>query len=270
MSMYWIYDIPNWLLGVLTVSVFVVISLTGLVVSRPLSRKLLNGSAANNDVVSYIFAGIGVFYGLALGLLAVATWEDFTQIDGQISTEAAVLSSLYRDLDGYAEPMRSRLESKLRAYVQLVLDKDWPAHQRGESPEEGTLLLDEIENEVMAFEPRTEREKIAHGVVIESLGRTFEQRRLRLQSVGTGLPMAVWAVVLIGAALTISLTYLFWVESLRLHAVLTAFLSTFIALLIFLTAAMDNPYRGEFSVAPDAFRSVLNNVMSPTATPKTG
>lgn len=268
MSMYWIYDMPNWLLGVLTVSVFLVISLAGLVVSRPFSRKLLGASSAHNDVVSYIFAGIGVFYGLALGLLAVATWEDFTQIDGQISTEAAVLASLYRDLDGYAEPMRTRLETKLRHYVEVVVQKDWPAHQRGESPEEGTLLLDEIENEVMAFEPKTEREKIAHGAVIESLSRVFEERRLRLQSVGTGLPMSVWAVVLIGAALTISLTYLFWVDSLKLHAILTAFLATFIALLIFLTAAMDNPFRGEFSVSPDAFRSVLDNVMSPSGMPK--
>src|SRR5262245_31737794 len=131
MSMYWIYDIPNWLLGVSTVSVFLVLSLVGLFATRPFARKLLDSSSAQTDVVSYIFAGIGVFYGLALGLLAVATWEDFTQIDGQISTEAAIVASLYRDLDGYANPMRTQLEKKLREYVQIIIQKDWPAHQRG-------------------------------------------------------------------------------------------------------------------------------------------
>jgi hypothetical protein len=269
MSMYWIYDMPNWQLGVLTVAVFVLFSLAGLFVTRPLVRRLLNGSPVHNDIVSFIFAGIGVFYGLAIGLLAVATWEDFTQVDGQISTEAAVLASLYRDLDFYAEPLRSRFETKLRDYTRLVLEKDWPAHQRGEAPEEATLLLDGLENDVMAFEPKSEREKIGHAAVLQSLNRTFEERRLRLQAVGTGLPLSVWAVVLIGAALTISLTYLFWVENVKLHAILVTFLATFIALLIFLTAAMDNPFRGEFSVAPEAYRSVLDNVMTPGQGTKT-
>ena len=45
-----------------------------------------------------------------------------------------------------------------------------------------------------------------------------EQRRLRLQAVSTGLPAALWAVVLIGAVINGLLTYLFWVENLRLHA----------------------------------------------------
>lgn len=262
MSMYWIYDIPNWLLGVLTVGVFMSVSVVGLYLVRPLVRKLVNGSSTHNDVVSYIFAGIGVFYGLALGLLAVATWEDFTSIDGQVGTEAAELAALYRDFDGYEDPLRGRIETQLRDYVGHIIKNDWPAHQRGKAPEEGTLILDEIENEAMAFDPKTERQRIAHTVVLNSLQKVFEQRRLRLQSVGTGLPMAVWAVVLIGAALTISLTYLFWVENVKLHAVLVGFLATFIGLLIFLTAAMDNPFRGQFSVSPDAFQSVYDNVMN--------
>jgi hypothetical protein len=265
MFMYWIYDIPNWLLGVLTVAVFVVVSVAGLLVTRPLARRLLGASPQHNDVVSYIFAGIGVFYGLALGLIAVATWTDFTEVDGQVSNEAAALAGLYRDLDGYPNPLRGHLESALRDYTRFVVEKDWPAHQRGESPEEGTLLLDRIENELMAFEPAKEREKIAHAEALRSLDQVVEQRRLRLQSVGTGLPASLWSVVLIGAWLTIVPTYLFWVENLRLHAILVGLLATFIALLVFLTAAMDNPFRGEFSVSPDTFRTVLDKVMTASA-----
>ena len=82
----------------------------------------------------------------------------------------------------------------------------------------------------------------------------LEQRRLRLQAVSTGLPAALWAVVLVGAVINGLLTYLFWVENLWLHAALVALLAIFIALLVFLTAAMDNPFRGEFSVSSDAFQ----------------
>jgi hypothetical protein len=263
MTMYWIYDLPNLALGVLTVAFFVGGSVLGLAVARPFTRRLAGNAPEHNDLVNYFFAALGVFYGLAMGLIAVATWDDFTGVDGQISKEAAALAGLYRDLDGYPQPLRAQLEEKLRAYTWAVVEKDWPAHRRGGVDDEGTRLLEELENAVMQFEPAKEREKIAHAEVVRSLSQVVTERGLRLQAIGTGLPAAVWYIVLIGAVLTIGLTYLFRVESFRLHATLVAVLSTFIGLLIFLTAAMDNPFRGAFSVSPDAYKTVLDTVMGP-------
>jgi hypothetical protein len=261
MSMYWIYDLPNWLLGVGTVAVFVGLSLAGLFASGPPVRRLLGASPVHNDVVSWVFAGIGVFYGLAVGLIAVATWEDYTDVDGLVSKEAAALSGLYKDLDGYPQPFRGRLEEMLRGYTRYVIEHDWPAHRQGKVVDEGSEVLDGVEDAIMAFEPTREREKLVHAEILRSLDEVVELRRLRLQAVTTGLPNALWSVVLIGAVLNIALTYLFWVENRALHALLVAVLATFIALLIFLIAAMDNPFRGEFSVPPDAFQMVLDNVM---------
>ncbi len=261
--MYWIYDLPNWLLCVGIVSVFVSLALIGLFLSRPIVRRIVHSSSKHNDLVSYFLGSLGVFYGLALGLIAVATWENYTEIDGVVSRESAAVASLYRDLDGYAQPLRGRLETMMRDYTRLVIEREFPAHKRGIALEEGDLILDRLENDVMSFEPTKEREKIAHGEVLRSLDTVLEQRRLRLQSVSTGLPAALWSVVLIGALLNGLLTYLFWVENLQLHALVVAILAIFIALLIFLTAAMDNPFRGEFSVSADVFRTILEKVMGP-------
>lgn len=266
MSMYWIYDLATWQLAFLTVGTFVLVSLAGLFSTRPLMRKLLNASTEHNDLVSYFVSAVGVFYGLALGLIAVATWQNFTDVDSQISKEAASLAGFYRDLDGYPEPLRAKLEDRLRDYTRYIIDKDFPAHHKGDTPEEGSLMLDRIENEMMAFEPARESQKIAHSEAIKSLNTVIEDRRLRLESVTTGLPAALWAVVVIGAALNVLLTYLFWTENLTVHALLVGILATFMALLIFLTAAMDNPFRGEFSVSADAYQMVLDKVM--TVSPK--
>ena len=137
MSFYWIYDLSNGPLCGLIVSVFVGLALIGLFLSRPIVGRLAGSSSKHNDVVSYFFAGIGVFYGLALGLIAVATWENFTEVDGVVSTEAAAVASLYRDLDGYPQPLRGRLETLLRDYTRLVIEKEWPAHKRGIALEDG-------------------------------------------------------------------------------------------------------------------------------------
>jgi Protein of unknown function (DUF4239) len=262
MTFYWIYDLPNWVLGVLIVATFIAVSLAGLFATRPIVRKLLGPAGHVNDLVSYFFAGIGVFYGLALGLIAVATWENYTDIDGVVGTEAAAVASFYRDLDGYPQPFRGRLESLMRDYAKLVIDKEWPAHKKGIALEDGDALLDDLEDQVMNYEPKQEREKILQAEVLRSLDTVQEQRRLRLQAVPTGLPAALWAVVLIGAALNVGLTYLFWTDNLTVHAILVAIMAVFIGLLVFLTAAMDNPFRGEFSVSAEAFKTVLDNVMT--------
>jgi hypothetical protein len=261
MTFYWIYDLSNWVLCALIVGVFLGLSLAGLFLSRPLVRRILGASPKHNDIVSYFFAGIGIFYGLALGLIAVATWDDYTQIDGVVTTEAAAVASLYRDLDGYPQPFRERLERIMREYTQMVIEREWPAHKRGLAIEDGDGLLDHLENEVMSFEPTSEREKIIQAEVVRSLDTVQEQRRLRLQAVTTGLPVALWSVVLLGALLNVAISYLFWVDNFGLHAALVAIMAAFIGLLVFLTAAMDNPFRGEFSISCGAFQTILENVM---------
>jgi hypothetical protein len=269
MTMYWIYDLSNWLLCGIIVSSFVGLALIGLFVSRPIVGWLVGRSSRHNDIVSYFFAGIGVFYGLALGLIAVATWENYTDIDGVVSTEAAAVASFYRDLDGYPQPLRGQLEAMMRDYTRAVIKLEWPAHKRGLALEDGDAVLDRIENVLMSFEPSKEREKISHAEVLRSWDTLVEQRRLRLQAVSTGLPSALWAVVLVGALINGILTYLFWVDNLWLHAILVALLAVFIALLVFLTAAMDNPFRGEFSVSADGFQTILDKVMIPAGTEST-
>jgi hypothetical protein len=119
----------------------------------------------------------------------------------------------------------------------------------------------------MTFEPTREREKIVHAEVVKSLHEVVQARRLRLSSVSTGLPASLWMVVVIGAILNTSLMYLFWVENVKLHALLVAIFATFVGLLLFLTAVMDNPFRGQFSVMPDNYQELLEKVMIPEKRP---
>ena len=49
------------------------------------------------------------------------------------------------------------------------------------------------------------------------------------------------------------------------HLLLTTALAVFLALLIFLIAAMDHPFRGEFSVGPDAFGAVRQQMLAGAA-----
>jgi hypothetical protein len=43
MSLYFLYDLPNWLFGTITVGAFVIASVLGLALCRPLVRRLVGG-----------------------------------------------------------------------------------------------------------------------------------------------------------------------------------------------------------------------------------
>ena len=128
-------------------------------------------------------------------------------------------------------------------------------------PDLSDQVLEQFENKVMAFDPKSETDKIRHGEVLQSLGELDTNHDLRIQAVHVALPGVLWAVVLIGAVVNIGISYFFWIDNIRLHALLVIAFASALAMLIFLTAAMDNPFRGEFSVSPDAFQYVLDHVM---------
>jgi hypothetical protein len=65
----------------------------------------------------------------------------------------------------------------------------------------------------------------------------------------------------IGAFLNIVLIWMLDME-IHVHAILATLLSLFLGVVIFLVAAMDNPFRGEVSVGPDALELVYRTLMT--------
>jgi len=74
--MYWVYDIPNWLFGVLTIAVTVAIGLGGLYATRKWVRRVHGDRHSHNEAVGSYLGAVCVFYGITLGLFAVATWQN--------------------------------------------------------------------------------------------------------------------------------------------------------------------------------------------------
>ena len=254
--MLWLYEIPKWLLGLLIVSGFIFISLTGLILTRGWAQRKIG---AENDLANYYLSAVGVFYALLVGLIAVAAWEDYGSVATVVEDEAVSLSELYRDLEGYPPADRDHLRELLRDYVRNVIEKEWPAQDRGEEDRSGSLLVGNIVHQMARFEPATEGQKAIHAEALRELNVFLGLRRQRLQAIDTGLPDVLWTVVLFGAALTIGLTYFFWTENRTLHLLLTGFLSAMIGMVIFVIVALNHPLQGD--IGPDSFQEVLTHVM---------
>src|SRR5215469_7276416 len=128
MDMYWVYDLPNWLFAVLTVAVAVAIGLIGFYATRQWVRQVHGEEISHNDIVGFFLGTIGLYYGITLGLVAVGTWQAYSDVDTKVDQEA---SALYRDVSNFPEPKRSELQADLREYTRRVIDVVWPLQRRG-------------------------------------------------------------------------------------------------------------------------------------------
>lgn len=256
------YDLPSWLLGTLTVGTFAAFALTGQIVIRRFLPRWY-GARDYNEIVGHCLSASGVFFGITLGLLAVGAWENFAAVEDAVTEEASCIGVFYRTIYSYPEPHRSVLAQQVRTYTRREIDVAWPKQRLGIVPGPvGTEMLDQIHRYLSQIELTTDGQKALHSETLSLFSQLAASRRKRLASVSTQLPPIVWSVVFGGSALTLSLMWLFIVENRRLHDLLTILLACMLGLLVFLLAVMDFPFRGDYSVGPDAFELIYTQLMA--------
>jgi Protein of unknown function (DUF4239) len=153
MDFYWVYDIPTWQFYLLTVGFFIGFSLLGAFLFSGFFEKKLDLSPNTNDIVSNFLSISGVFYGITLGLISVATFETFSSVEDTVEKEASALAALYRDTGMLEKPERDQLQETLKRYANYVVDKAWHAQRKGIVPKGGTALIDTFQMQFTLYLP---------------------------------------------------------------------------------------------------------------------
>ena len=258
--MAYLEHLPPWLCGVIIVSSFVVFSIIGLALFQWLIvGRLRLTEEMNNDIIFFASA-IAVFYSLTVGLIAVGVWTTYTEVENTVSAEATAIGCFYRDISGYPEPTRTRLQTQVREYTVFLIEQAWPAQRRGKSTDVATRRLSTLEQELVRFEPATLGQQVLHAETFRQYNDVAGLRRKRLHAIGAGLPSVMWSVVLFGAFLTITVTYLLKMQRI-VHFVLTGFFAMFIGLVVFVITSLDQPLSGPLAIDSGPYRLVLDRLI---------
>ena len=153
----------------------------------------------HNEVAGFIYSVIGVMYAVLLGFTAIIVWERYDQAQAAVEKEANELGDLARDAQAFPDEVRKEIETKLRSYIRLVIEKEWPAMAANKSSPETQDAFNQLRQAYLQFAPQTGQERIWFTQSLTSLDQLNDQRRLRLLSNrSTGIPNVMW-VVLLGA-----------------------------------------------------------------------
>ena len=142
-------------------------------------------------------------------------------------------------------------------------EDDWPAMaKRGESAEvrqcstRSTRLFSRLAS--------TRREtRCFFDTLLTQLDLVTDARRERLALAEGVVPMLIWLVLFIGAALTLGFTFFFGLENLRAQVLMAGMLALVIFLALFVTVSISHPFAGPVSVSPEPIALVLEDFRSP-------
>ena len=250
----------NLVPGFFAISLFVLASVAGFVfVHRWVPTDLRK---QHNDVAGFIYAVVGIAYAVLLGLVLVAVWEQFETARNTVEHEADELAELFWLGHRLAETEGHQLQELTRSYARVVVDEEWPLMARGESSPRAWALIDEIRLTVQNMNPDTEAEQVLYDQGLERVHDLADARRDRLVEAREGIPAILWAVLVVGAIVTVGFTYLFGIDSTSTHTLMVALLAFLIGLVLFTIGSLEYPFSGDARLEPDAFELVLKRLAS--------
>jgi Protein of unknown function (DUF4239) len=257
----WAYNMSPLQLALMMVGCIEAASLVGLLLARRFILPHLRFHDGINDAISGTVQAIGVFYGITVGLIAVGVWNTHSNDADVVSKEAAAIGALYRDVTGYPQPVREKLQNDLKGYTQALIDQIWPAQQEGRLVNVGTQFMDDFQSTLYSYEPTTPGQTALHGETLHGFNNLIAYRRLRIDAVGGSLSSVMWAVIWVGAAISIGVAYLYRIEDSRIHIILVALMAGFLGVVLFMIVINDRPFSGRNSIQPDAYRLILNQLL---------
>jgi hypothetical protein len=190
-------------------------------------------------------------------------WNTHSNASDLVSKEASAIGALYRDVNGYPDPIRTELKSRLREYTVFVIDKAWPAQRsgQGQQVDGGTRIMDEFQGILYTFQPVNPGQVALHSETLTAYNKLIDYRRLRIDAVDSSLSATMWWVIWVGAVISIGVAYFYNIQDARLHVILVALMSGFLAMVLFMIVINDRPFFGHVSVSSEPYKLILDRLI---------
>lgn len=260
MDFFWLYDLANWEVYLIIFFTFSSFSVFGyLLTKKPLTAYFHAKNIEVNDVISHFTGIVGIFFGILIGLVAVGVWENYSGCEEKVDAESGLAMSLYRDCSGLPFQVSKEIKADIKNYLKNVIKKEWPQSKKGIVPLAAIEDFNKIQQDLVSFNPLTERDKIIYKICLDKFSILASARRERVYSTQNGLPKIVWAVTIIGCIVLIGITWFFETDT-RLHIIMSLIVGILLSTVIFMIVSLDWPYRGNLSIDTGSYKFTLDRI----------
>lgn len=210
----------------------------------------------HNDVAGPILTTVGTVLAVMLSFMVVGVWQEYDAAAQTAQAEASAASDVHHIADGFAPAMREHTQSSIDRYVTLVVRQEWPRMRAGEISSAAHDEIYGLERSMLAWQPTSQHDQGLQSRALDRMTSLLDARRDRILANREGIPLVLWATMLVLGSVTVLFSFYFRVDRAAAHAAMVAALGAILALTFALIAELDFPFRGDMAVAPDAFTQV--------------
>lgn len=209
-----------------------------------------------------LFSPIASSTGLLIGFLLNQAQSNFREVESIVSIEAGRINNLDRLLLRFGSKQALEVRVQLRAYIQSVIDDEWPDLSEGKGSTATHMLWRRISQGIFKLEPETPKQLSLYSDVIKKSEEVAESRETRVDRSDKRLPSLFWVVIFICLSTLILVNTLFLPSS-NFFFGLTILPIAFGGL-ISLLVITDQPFKGQTSITPVALKKVLAAIQTRT------
>lgn len=253
---FWLANLPLALSAPLIIGGGVVLSLIGTyVVSNLFTDVELQG---NNAVGAPKFTFIGQVYSVTLALALVGAWDVYQSARDGVQREAVALVALDGASQVFSEPSQqpTRIEIRrtIRLYSHAVVTKEWKVMHQGLDDPETTLRLNRLIELYTTLNPLNAAQVAAQQNAMRLLENLTRHRVARVTTLSNTLIGLIWALVLVGAVVTIAFTWFLGSPNLLAQAAMSAIIAAFIMMHLLVILKLTHPFAGETAISSNPIR----------------
>jgi hypothetical protein len=214
--------------------------------------------AAANDVVGNYLQTLGTIYAVLLAFVVFVVWQQFNDARASIDREANELMDLYRTATGLPDPTGADIRRHAREYVDVVLDHEWEAMRRGDdiALHRGASLLDAMWRSMHVFEAESHCHAAIHGEMLGRFNDLSDARQARVIAARLRIPRALRILIYMGAVTTSASMYLFAVDSIVIHALMTGAIAGALSHVLYVIHDLDDCFAGDWQVPRSSFEGL--------------
>lgn len=236
---------------VLILGLSTLVSVAGMFfVRKRITREALESC---HEVGGIMLSIVGTLYAIVVGLIVVSSQAKVDEASQMAIAESNMLSNIYHLTKTFKEPSRHKIREAIHEYAIAVVDMDWEKVEEEHEKEATIKPYRKLWSAVTEYDPTGNNEQQCYSTMLSNMQELSAARKYRMVAAKCGLSPVLWAVLVAGGVGIVLFTYFFFVESLLAQAVMTGFVSFFIAMNVYLIYVCQNPYRPELGAKMAGF-----------------
>lgn len=240
------------MLGLVVVIAIAVALGAVLVADRALGKSV---GPQHNSTLSPFMTVVGLVFGSLLGFTVVVSWQQFSSASANVAHEASTLTTMYRQTVGMPDPEQTKLREQLRKYAQAAEGSDWEALDSSGRSDDARTAITEMYR-ILGSQPNASSNPV-NGEFISQLTVLANDRNQRVLDAEPRIPRLLWAGLLFGGLVLVTLTGFMRLDNKLGHVMLSSAVAVLLGLLLYIVYWLDHPFGTRIGVTPEPFRHSL-------------